>query len=1100
MLNENAKILEISDRDYFLISPNAPQTPIKAIETLHTSMPTGSALISSIIIPPDYQTPLSVRLVPELETNVTIDGEESTANWLETQILTMQTEMPVDPDKPIALVIQIEGTRVDDITNDKLLRKLTVTSDVYHTTTRDIFAHFTTFLAFLSAWIQELIEKEGHSQYQRFFTESYGLHSITRLVITRFVKQNGGGCAFAFESLPIPPSFAKHRIASYAVGHNLCFYACLVACLGNNCQDIEKLEKEALDARRLICTSDALVDFDEVILASNYYNINIEIWEITTCTSKKYSHEFIKTFENQKGYSITLYLLLKQAHYYHILNYNLLNHRRCINCMKWRQKSSKKHWDTCQMCPTCHRKKTKNHVCQPSLKRKKSSTLTHNKKLKNTYISDKHVWFADLETFTDNERMTVYSSAIVSIDHIKNYESQEIQLADVECAKYYGPGGFNLFCLDILNLQGTVIFYNGSRFDLYFILEWLICHQIPIKKFMRDDKSNRILSIEVQHVRFWDLCLFTMGSLQQACKDLRVPSEYQKKDFDHTLINSWETAHQHKDLVIPYNQYDVIALGIAYYNFSRAIFKLYNFNCIEAITLSNMAYEIWRNQYIPASYLSKVVLPNTDEYNFMRRGLFGGRCCPQRQLFLSSQYENYISGNLNHCDITDYLVYLDVVSLYPYSCIIGRFPVGHAKYLAESEFFQYKYYLNDSLPNNNKCTVLEEAILKSFFEVDVQCPKTLLTPFLFEKGQHGELIQSLQDKTRQVYDGYSLIEASLLGYKIKNIHAILQYSELSNCLHKYMEHAFDQKSKSAKGSIDYACHKYLMNGLTGKFNQIKRDIEWSIIYNDREINESLQQIAKFEWLLDEEGTIKGALIGKHEEREPTKPLQFGVNILSTSRVLMSIYTRHIGGYTDPSKASFYGDTDSMILHSEAYKDAKNRDTSKTIFGDEFGRLSEEWKDGKILRAVFIAPKTYILEILKSDGKLIWHMAAKGIPQPVREIEVDEYYQNHNKECDTGHQDLKTIIYCLFDSNDQLLATRNMLNWDFYYKMAHGGYVICHFGSIKRRIADASRGNIPTSITLLLNQERSINYEKWWLSQKRSYSLQNISYPLGHNHY
>lgn len=1045
---------------------------------LYVSQPNSAIMTMSVTIPPNYATPLNIATVPRV---VMDDTPLVDYFWSRTQLEKREEGL-------CGLVFQIEITRVDALDDDSVLRRVVVTSSVF------IASFEFNFHRIFMNWIMELIDREGETEYDRLLIDAYSLHSVTKIILTRIVEKNGGGCKLPFERAPLPKSFVGDNLYCPDIGDNLCFYACVL-------YGVTDLHRRCLEARRQVTQQSGLVDEEEIRKFCSLFSVSVAVYSIEYFHSGPVKEAFKNAYvigdaENH------FKLLLKNHHYYLILNSSLLEYKKCSGCFKWIKKPE--HFSSCQHCSVCKRKLSPNHNCSNRVKRVKRQHVQKNKHIKtDRFISDKNVWFADLETFMYGGKMIVYSSAIVSIDSLKDYEKQEVNTEEVLCEEFFGEGGFHSFCQYLLSLKGTVVFYNGSRFDLYFILKWLIEQRKPIKKFLRDDKSNRILSLQVGGVRFWDLCLFTMGSLSAACRDLKVPEIYCKKDFDHSRIVDWTSVYKLRDEIVYYNKYDVISLGIAYFNFATTIFKLYKFNCIEAISLSNMAYEIWRTHYVDAKFIHKITLPNDDEYDFMRRGLFGGRCCPQRKLFISQEYDRYSRGEIGSKDISDYLVYLDVVSLYPYSCMIGVFPCGDSKFITStSDFYLYMNYLNYSKPRGNICQQTEEKIKRSFFEVDIFCPTDILTPFLFEKGPKGELIQNLNPKTCQVYDGTTLLEASRLGYRVSRVYRILQYASSGNTLDGYMSHAFEQKNNSAKGSIDYACHKYLMNGLTGKFNQIKRDLDWKVIYDDSEISTMLtSDVKKFEWLLNEDSEIRAALVGVHSQKNASKPLQYGVNILSMSRVLMSMYTDFIGGYGSEEAASYYGDTDSMIIHNNAYRDALGRDTAKRVFGDEFGRLSEEWKGGKIIRAIFLAPKTYLLEILKAEGKLVWHMAAKGIPQSFRDVDVADYYTHHNRDVDDTVTDLKTIVYSLIDyDGESVVSSRRMLNWEYFEAMTRGLTVVCSFGTMKRRIADATRGNIVSSVELLLDQQRTINQVDWWASGKRSNTLFEMSYPQGHLNY
>ena len=231
---------------------------------------------------------------------------------------------------------------------------------------------------------------------------------------------------------------------------------------------------------------------------------------------------------------------------------------------------------------------------------------------------------------------------------------------------------------------------------------------------------------------------------------------------------------------------------------------------------------------------------------------------------MSAQYPDLIGKTRDEraalfSTVVDYLVYLDVVSLYPYSAVAGMFPVGPVRKLKDLECKKLCEFINEfTLETDHH---YHEDVLKSFFIVDVSCPSNLITPFLFSRGPKNELVQDLLPKIQQTYDGHTLLEASLLGYKITAVYEGIQYKYLDNPLKGFMCHAFEQKSLSPKDSVAYTIHKYLMNGLTGKFNQMLVDVDWKVIYKDTEISSLLKkpqsEVKQFEWLLSMDSKILG---------------------------------------------------------------------------------------------------------------------------------------------------------------------------------------------------------------------------------------------------
>ena len=111
----------------------------------------------------------------------------------------------------------------------------------------------------------------------------------------------------------------------------------------------------------------------------------------------------------------------------------------------------------------------------------------------------------------------------------------------------------------------------------------------------------------------------------------------------------------------------------------------------------------------------------------------------------------------------------------------------------------------------------------------------------------------------------------------------------------------------------------------------------------------------------------------------TKPTQLGSFILAYSRRIMLNVIKQANPYfgIDDKKQIendfYYTDTDSLMANQ------KNITMVKGWNGSNLGDFSDDLKGvGKIVKAIFIAPKLYCLEILKPDGTIKHKFASKGL--------------------------------------------------------------------------------------------------------------------------
>ena len=313
------------------------------------------------------------------------------------------------------------------------------------------------------------------------------------------------------------------------------------------------------------------------------------------------------------------------------------------------------------------------------------------------------------------------------------------------------------------------------------------------------------MTMETLKLKVWDLCLFTKCSLANACRSYKIPEELWKTSFNHKKVHNIEDAIEHEEEATKYCEQDVKALEGVYKAFATKMWDLFKINVINCITLSQYAYEYWRTTLTD----EKIVLPEMKDYDFIRRGLFGGRCGPQYSHFVSDEYASLMREYNTHGNIlpehinnlNDALRMFDVVSLYPSQMKLGTYPLGTYAYLTPDDCNRLKDILNNA---SHTCTWI------GFAEVDVQCPDDLISPFLMARTQNGSVEQSLTNKTCQVYPSTELIEAMRLGYKITAIHKAIQFEKQGNPFVNFIDKIFALKQAAAvepKDPVQYEIAK-----------------------------------------------------------------------------------------------------------------------------------------------------------------------------------------------------------------------------------------------------------------------------------------------------
>jgi len=907
--------------------------------------------------------------------------------------------------------------------------------------------------------------------------------------------------------------YISHRLTRYVIDPQSTYNNCLFYCIYTELEYDGDYEKKASQDRfEMNIKPGSKIALSQMETICDFYKLSIWIYKIMNNEQTKQKDiDLFRCYDPTSNTSPKyqdVHILLNAGHFCLIKNVpKLLEFKSCANCYDWFNSNTKRgiaHFAKCRKCDKCGLKFTKNHNCRVIAEwatRKKP--VRFDKKIRNAVFEGfKGFYSADFETLQIDTEMEVYAAGLVKIQDVKN----DSMAAKVKI--FYGKKALDNFCNHLLSLKEkvVVVFYNGARFDFWFILRWVLKKKITVTRFIRENKSNKLMSLEFANVKLWDLCLFTMTSLKQLCIDLNINKRYRKGEFDHSKIKSWDDVDEHKKEAAEYLYFDVMALALCHIVFTEKSWELYKHSVTKCVTLSHFAFDVWRNKFIDPENLRFVKIPTEDEWNYLRRGLFGGRTMAYRKGYRSRYYVPYkllkVLSQESQVQLfhtcTDFLVYLDVVSLYPY---VSRFamPIGNARFMDEKDIKD----IYDILSKNEFTSYEVDMIKRSYFEVDVTCPKNLLIPFLLARGKRGELEANLLNKEKQVYDGDTILEAIILGYIITKVHNWLLYPRTGVVLESYMSHCFEHKAKHKKEECEYHIHKGMMNNLTGKFSQCAIEND-QYFFTDDGFMKQEKELGKFkriEWMRDENNEHLAYYVEtKKQEKSISKPSNLGVFILSKSRVLMSEYTRVFNGYYEPDNCPYYCDTDSLIVHNDVYLKYSHED----IFGSKWGQLKDELGSNcKIVAAYFPAPKTYALEYwcLNSDNTISvkWYIRAKGIPKGEISCSNAKSYEELNETLKDRPDELKEALFTLYTRDGFKKETRNTLPFYFFEQMMlNNCYVVAHFGALKKYLLDDDR--LGCTVKLNLDLHRTINQKRWWDNGKRIIPSNNIwgySVPAGH---
>lgn len=625
-------------------------------------------------------------------------------------------------------------------------------------------------------------------------------------------------------------------------------------------------------------------------------------------------------------------------------------------------------FSNCQTCGKRIREDNTTHKCNITNQNHFERTVKNNKIVKIKNIIEKKelnydkVCYFDLETFQESNQHIPYACG---------YKHQ---------GKYYQDYGQD--CMDnfidyIISLENTTITaYNASGFDSFFLIDQLTKKGRDIKITDIILSSGKLMSFKFGSNKVFDLYLFVMSSLDNACKDFKI--ENAKMKFDHSKMKTWDNTEQYKHEVEPYLKMDVLALEELFQVFNKMIYSITQVNITTYITCSHMAYAIWTSMIE-----TNIEIPDIEKYNYIRQSIYGGRTTPHQKDFKSKHYDDVLSGKMKYDELIktkEFLYNADATSLYPASmsgfelCKVA-YPIGISRW---SEKPQEEF---------NKKKI-------GFYEIQFIAPKDIRVPILPRK-RNGGIEWSLFDGAG-VYSSVDIENAIEFGYQITFINKCLVYDEEGDVFNKYIDMFYKMKADAEKenNQVKRSCGKLMLNSLYGKTMQRAIFNTTSIIDN---YNDYLKFLNKFElkdFIVLNDNKLMVCGESKDKEEKITKPSQFGSLVTAYSRRIMLVYMKAIDP-TLKSKIYTYTDTDSIHVDSDGYNKLKVLGYIKSKEDSQLGYLCSDIKnEGIIIQEKNLQPKCYTYEYIDNKNTLKIDddstMKTKGIPQRVLK---SEYYKN-----------------------------------------------------------------------------------------------------------
>jgi DNA polymerase type B, organellar and viral len=302
-----------------------------------------------------------------------------------------------------------------------------------------------------------------------------------------------------------------------------------------------------------------------------------------------------------------------------------ISRKCCEICSIWMQ--SNKYRDHVKECMKCHcgrrHKQGDDHetTCKrppfnlgaPSRKEKTDILISPRaSKARKANFSSCH--FADFEAFPEDGQYVIYAVANKS-PHSLFFKA--------------GKNCLSSFVLQLLNLRGTLWFFNGGRFDAYFLFVECVKSNITIvpKSLLKNGSTILSFSIktDVGQLDVKDLYRFLPGSLSANCKAFDLDKELYKSDFDHSLIKNWDDVYKHMEKIEKYNKQDVIALEAVYTRFAETVFETHKIHVCKYSTASHMYLNAWLLTAEAQAISSKLIKTKREDEPIMRKFYRGGR-------------------------------------------------------------------------------------------------------------------------------------------------------------------------------------------------------------------------------------------------------------------------------------------------------------------------------------------------------------------------------------------------------------------------------------------------------------------------------------------
>lgn len=788
----------------------------------------------------------------------------------------------------------------------------------------------------------------------------------------------------------------------------------------------------------------------------------------------------------------------------------------CSKFIKFTSDSGRKHFRSCYRCAHCRRRllaPNQPHDCaapefdygEHKLRRYYSKPAQVEEV---NWQNRPDIWYADFETYPTPD-MVVYAVGLR-----QNWWNND------DVTIMFGANALDLFMEFVLNFQysATMFFWNGSAFDVLFILGWLTRNGQHVQRGKMLKKGKRILSLEIPlrkegvTLTLKDACLLIPVSLANACKAFNVPKKYVKGEFDHSRVWDIESAMANRNEITEYLKLDVLSMQWIIREFGTEIHNLWKLDVARNITLPSLANEGWRltaHNHIHR----RLRIPLLEEDQAMRPAIRGGVVMPQSPNWESPWFKLKLERRPTFEELDNpewHLKLLDCCGLYAAAMAQNVYPCcTYEKKSAQQAQQDLMVLISDS----DNYHLVENDI----FEIDGTCPKDILTPFLPARvAETGALIYSLQDLKKEMYVGKLIRHAVRdLGYQVTAVYGSWHFHVRSTDDLRPIFKSFVERNVALRqqfpGTAKDTIGKLNNNSTYGGF-LLRPMGETSYTIGSEEYEEVDRLMAggaKLQALTDRKGAPYAWLVTDVDPNPRiSRAVYIGIQILANSQMLMSRALLSINGYRDSQRAYLYKDTDSLLLLGSAVAAFQPE-----WLGNGLGQFKDDLpKNSRIYRYACLAPKTYILEYVDSDN-LYWRkVRCKGIPhngQPLPVNDAVDFVHNATlagliRLINSGGQvamdiDPKWRAYLHEMESGEEVVTAT-LSFNSFHGLQTGAitHIYCYAGTFKKHFGDPAHGGKSMTVTptYLI---RELMKESWWQKGHRHNQGHLVWLPAGYQY-